>query len=181
MSTTSLTTRMQSWMGSIVPTSCRTRIASGTPLPANPAMATNTRVTSSDGPGCPRKISKRILPPGDRSSHHEGRVGLFLGRISGGCVLVGIAKLMLGVHRCLHGLPRGRQRSIPCRLLGSDLGGKQAIMHGVLEAPDPALGMFRRAVGCWSIGHVLTHESFGHLVAGGPEGWSLIDDLPETI
>ena len=36
-------------------------------------------MTSTDGPGWAMKMSDRIAPPGLRSSHHTGRVVLFLG------------------------------------------------------------------------------------------------------
>ena len=183
-STTSLTTPMQSWIGSIVPTNCRIRTGSGTPRPASPAIATNTTVTSSDGPGCPRKTSERIRPPGDRSSHHAGRGGLFLGRISGGfvgCGLVAIAKLVLGVDGRFRGLPRGGQGPVPSCLLGRDLRGEQAVVQGVLEAADPALGVLRRVIGAGVSVTFSLISPCSHLVAAAPEVWSLIDELPETI
>src|SRR5579872_7104482 len=175
-SMTSLTTPMQSWIGSIVPTSWMMRTVLGTPRPASPAIATSTSVTSSDGPGWPRKISDRSLPPGRRSSHHTGRAALLLGRFSVGVGRSGLvlsAELMLGVHRGLHRLPRGGQRSVSGRLLGGDLGGEQAIVQGVFEAADRPLGMFRWAVGRFGIGHALTLARLAVASSSGrPKVWS---------
>src|ERR1022692_1761160 len=150
---------MQNWTGSIAPINWRIRIASGTRCSARPAIAIRTAVTSTDGPGWAKKTSDCTAPSGSRSSHHTGRVALFLGRIGVGIGSAGLVltELMARVRGRLSGLTCRGERAVPGRLLGRDLGREETVVHGVLEAAKPALFVLGRVLGRWRLGHLLTH------------------------